>query len=153
LDEQIGRACADGLSVVLMAYRYPSWANGTATVAATAGSDAEVSFQCWDRMTEQSWMRYLGSGRQSLVYDPPRAGLAYRIPDEGHGPQSAWARFFEFLYARYHFGRRQSGRYVRAFELVNEPNLQLWPQYAPPISGGDAFAPTQPAASRAVADM
>jgi hypothetical protein len=153
LDEQIGRACADGLSVVLMAYRYPAWANGTAAVAAAPASDAEVSFQYWDRMSRPAWMRYLGGGRRPLVYDPPRAGLAYRIPDEGHGPQSAWARFFEFLYARYHLGRRASGRYVRAFELVNEPNLQLWPQYAPPIAGGDPFAPTAPTASRAVADM
>jgi hypothetical protein len=152
LDDQIRRACADGLSFVLMPYRYPVWANGTAAVAAARGSDAEVSFQFWDRMTPRAWLRYQGSGRRVLVYDPRRAGLEYRLPDEGHGPQSAWARFFEFLYDRYHLGQRESGRYVRALELVNEPNLQLWPQQAPPIDGS-RFAPTETTAPRAVADI
>jgi hypothetical protein len=146
LDEQIRGANADGLSVILMPYRYPTWANGTATVAAVRGSDAEVSFQFWDRMTEPSWLRYLGSGRQALVYDPRRADLEYRLPDEGHGAQSAWAGFFTFLYDRYGDGQ------VKAFELVNEPNLQLWPQQAPPLTGSP-FAPTTPSAARAVADI
>jgi hypothetical protein len=152
LDDQIRRACADGLSVVLMPYRYPAWVNQTAPLAAVAGSDAEVSFQYWDRMPEQAWTRYLGSGRQAAVYNPRRAALAYRLPDEGHGPSSTWAVFFDFLYNRYHYGQRGSGRYVRAFELVNEPNLQLWPQQAPPAPTAP-FAPTAPTAARAVADM
>jgi hypothetical protein len=146
LDEQIQRADADGLSVILMPYRYPAWANGTAAVAPVRGSDAEVSFQFWDRMPEAGWLRYLGSGRQTLVYDPRRADLEYRLPDEGHGPQSAWAGFFGFLYDRYGAGD------VKAFELVNEPNLQLWPQQAPPLEGSP-FAPTTPSAARAVADI
>jgi hypothetical protein len=146
LDEQISRANADGLSVILMPYRYPAWANGTAAVAAVRGSDAEVSFQYWDRMADAAWLRYLGSGRQALVYDPRRAALEYRLPDEGHGPQSAWAGFFGFLYDRYGDGR------VKAFELVNEPNLQLWPQQAPPLTGSP-FASTAPSAARAVADI
>jgi hypothetical protein len=146
LDEQIRRANADGLSVIVMPYRYPAWANGTATVAAVRGSDAEVSFQFWDRMTEPAWLRYLGSGRQARVYDPRRAALEYRLPDEGHGPQSAWAGFFAFLYDRYGDGD------VKAFELVNEPNLQLWPQQAPPLEGS-RFGLTRPTAPRAVADI
>jgi hypothetical protein len=44
-----------------------------------------------------------------------------RLPDAGHGPYSPWARFVEALWARY------AGR-MAYFEVVNEPNLQLWPQ-------------------------
>ena len=97
-------------------------------------------------MTEASWLRYMGSGRQALVYDPRRAGLEYRLPDEGHGPQSAWAGFFGFLHDRYGDGQ------VKAFELVNEPNLQLWPQQAPSLDR-PPFASTTPSAARAVADI
>jgi hypothetical protein len=43
------------------------------------------------------------------------------LPDAGHGPYSAWARFVEALWERY------AGR-MACFEVVNEPNLQLWPQ-------------------------
>jgi len=46
---------------------------------------------------------------------------AYRLPDDGHGPYSPWARFVEALWDRY------AGR-MACFEVVNEPNLQLWPQ-------------------------
>ena len=45
----------------------------------------------------------------------------WRIPDEGHGPYSAWAAFVDALWERY------AGR-MACFEVVNEPNLQLWPQ-------------------------
>jgi Cellulase (glycosyl hydrolase family 5) len=45
----------------------------------------------------------------------------WRIPDSGHGPYSPWARFVEALWRRY------AGR-MSCFEVVNEPNLQLWPQ-------------------------
>jgi hypothetical protein len=51
----------------------------------------------------------------------------YRLPADAYGPESAWAGFFSFLYERYHAGR-ESGPRVDGFELVNEPNLQLWPQ-------------------------
>ena len=51
----------------------------------------------------------------------------YRLPDDAYGPGSAWARFFAFLHDRYHAGR-ETGPRVDGFELVNEPNLQLWPQ-------------------------
>ena len=45
----------------------------------------------------------------------------WRLPDEGHGPFSAWAGFVAALWTRY------AGR-MACFEVVNEPNLQLWPQ-------------------------
>ncbi len=45
----------------------------------------------------------------------------WRMPDSGHGPESPWARFVESLWLRY------SCR-MACFEVVNEPNLQIWPQ-------------------------
>lgn len=45
----------------------------------------------------------------------------WRMPESGHGPDSPWARFVEALWLRY------SCR-MRCFEVVNEPNLQIWPQ-------------------------
>ena len=43
------------------------------------------------------------------------------LPDAGHGPYSPWARFVAALWQRY------SCR-MSCFEVVNEPNLQIWPQ-------------------------
>jgi hypothetical protein len=91
LDEQIALARARGLKVLLMPYRFPLWANGTEPLAARG------------------------------AVTPRHRALQYRLPDDPYGPQSHWARFFAFLYARYHGA-------VEAFEIVNEPNLQLWPQ-------------------------
>jgi hypothetical protein len=47
----------------------------------------------------------------------------WRMPLSGHGPESPWASFVETLWLRY------SCR-MACFEVVNEPNLQLWPQDA-----------------------
>ena len=45
----------------------------------------------------------------------------WRFPRSGHGPRSPWARFVEELWLRY-------ACRMACFEVVNEPNLQLWPQ-------------------------
>jgi len=45
----------------------------------------------------------------------------YRLPTFGHGPFTPWAGFVDALWDRY------AGR-IAGFEVVNEPNLQLWPQ-------------------------
>ena len=45
----------------------------------------------------------------------------WRLPDEGHGPFSHWARWVDALWDRY------AGR-IAYFEVINEPNLQMWPQ-------------------------
>ena len=140
LDEQIRFACQDGLRVMLLPYRFPAWANGTAALSAQRNTDAEISFEYWDRMTEAVWDRYVREGRNPSVYNPSRRALEYRLPADAYGPFSAWARFFEFLYRRYHWGQRASGRFVHGFELVNEPNLQLWPQHAPAAAGASRFA-------------
>ena len=45
----------------------------------------------------------------------------WRMPESGHAPGSPWARFVEALWLRY------SCR-MACFEVVNEPDLQIWPQ-------------------------
>jgi hypothetical protein len=45
----------------------------------------------------------------------------WRLPRSGHGPDSPWARFVESIWLRYCCR-------MSCFEVVNEPNLQLWPQ-------------------------
>ena len=50
-----------------------------------------------------------------------RSSPEWRLPDEGHGPYSHWARWVDALWDRY------AGR-MAYFEVVNEPNLQMWPQ-------------------------
>src|SRR4051794_33857404 len=140
LDGQIRQACADGLYVMLLPYRHPLWANGTASLV--KDSDAEISFMYADRMSAAAWNKYVAKGRNAAVYNPSRRALEYRVPPEGFPLGGAWAKFFDFLVRRYHYGQRASGRYVAGFELVNEPNLQLWPQRAPSTTAGDPFAAT-----------
>jgi hypothetical protein len=153
LDEQIRAACDDGLRVVLLAYRFPPWANGTEALAAVRNTDAEAGFQPEDRMSRDGFARYVREGRDPARYNPSRRALELRIPPEGLGPDSAWAAFFGFLVARYHLGQRASGRHVHAFELANEPNYQWWPQRMP-SSGPDRFgADGAPIAPAAMAEM
>jgi hypothetical protein len=45
----------------------------------------------------------------------------WRMPRSGHGPGSDWARFVEALWLRY-------ACRIACFEVVNEPNIQIWPQ-------------------------
>ena len=68
------------------------------------------------------------NGTEDLADEAP-GGKApeYRLPGDAYGPGSAWAAYFAFLHDRYHAGR-EGGPRVDGFELVNEPNLQLWPQ-------------------------
>jgi hypothetical protein len=153
LDEQIALANARGLKVLLMPYRFPTWVNGTAGLAAQKDTDAEISFRPADRMTKAVWDRYVASGRDPAIYNPSRRALEYLLPADPYGPTSAWARFFRFLYGRYHYGRRGRGPYVHGFELVNEPNLQLWPQQAAPPAGSDPFALATRTIERAIARL
>ena len=93
LDEQIALANRLGVRVLLMPYRFPSWANGT----------------------------------EDGARGPRGQAPEYRLQPGAYGSDGAWAAFFAFLYDRYHAGR-ETGPRVAGFELVNEPNLQLWPQ-------------------------
>jgi hypothetical protein len=51
------------------------------------------------------------------------------MPLDGFGPDSEWARYVRWLWDRY---VAQAPKYGRAayFEVINEPNLQVWPQHS-----------------------
>ncbi len=83
LDKQIAQANADGISVILCSYRFPTWANGTASL--TAAQDA--AYQLEDRIAEGG--------------DPAsRKGLGFKLPAD-FGTNSAWASWIDFLVRRY----------------------------------------------------
>jgi hypothetical protein len=84
LDADVALAKADGVRVILTAWRFAPWANA----APHAG-------------------------------DPAR-DVTFRVADD-LSPDGAWGRWIELLIARY------SGK-ADILEIVNEPNLQLWPQ-------------------------
>jgi hypothetical protein len=103
LDEQIDAARADGLEVMLTAWRFPRWANGTGGLS----SAADARFETADRVAPGG--------------DPARRkDLTFKLPDD-LGPESDWARWIDLLLDR-------CGDRIDALELLNEPNLQLWPQ-------------------------
>lgn len=108
LDGQLEAAVADGLKIILMPYRYPRWANETEAVAPGA---ADLNFYPWDRIARAT-QYHAGTAGKTLLY---------RMPPEGHGPGSQWAGYVEWLWSRY-------ADRLAAFEVVNEPNGQLWPQ-------------------------
>jgi hypothetical protein len=106
LDAQIDAAHADGRKVMLTTWRYPRWVNGTASLDAAQ----EARHRLPDR---------LKPGR-----DPARRKeIEFGVPDD-LSPRGPWGRWIEYLVARY------AGR-IDALEIVNEPNLQLWPQRSP----------------------
>ena len=106
---------ADGLKIILMPYRYPRWANETDTVAPGV---PELEFFPWDRWARLAQYAAYRAGTGPLINHKT---LEYRMPPEGHGPGTAWADYVEWLWNRY-------GDRITAFEVVNEPNGQLWPQ-------------------------
>jgi hypothetical protein len=84
LDADVAAARADGLKVMITAWRFAPWANGGGA-AGPAGQD-----------------------------------VTFKLPAD-LSPPSAWGRWIEAVVARY------AGK-ADAVEIVNEPNLQLWPQ-------------------------
>jgi hypothetical protein len=103
LDAGIARARADRRRVMLTAWRFPRWANGTD--ALTPAADA--AYRLEDRIEPGG--------------DPARRkDLTFKLPAD-LSPGSEWGRWVDFLIGRY-------GTAIDALELMNEPNLQLWPQ-------------------------
>jgi hypothetical protein len=105
IDDQIARARAAGVNVVLTTWLSPRWANGT------EGKPAD-----WERQDRGS----AGTPVANLK------SMEQRIPIGQLGTKGYWGRWLAWLMDRY-------GRYGRnlALEIMNEPNLQLWPQQAP----------------------
>jgi hypothetical protein len=155
LDEQIRFAKDDGLAVLLIPYRYPLWANGTAALAPGALGDlGDLALAPADRTREAAWAAR-GTGM-------PTGWKAreFALPLDGHGPGSAWGRFMAALFERYVAPRTDLGPApapprVDAVEVVNEPNLQLWPQRSPSPDPARPFSVegTELTVHRAVAEM
>ncbi len=124
LDAQVKAATDDGLEVILLPYRYPLWANETEGIV--SGSQQDSDFFPEDRVARLSLYRDWIEGRSAR---PTYRDIHYRMPPEGHGPESAWAGYVRYLWDRY---VAQAPRYGRAayVETVNEPNLQIWPQHS-----------------------
>jgi len=100
LDAEIAAARRDGMKVMVTAWRYPRWANATADL--TPAQDATLALR----------HRVRPGG------DPARRkDLTFRPPDD-LTPGSPFGRWIAAVGARD----------VDAVEVVNEPNLQLWPQ-------------------------
>jgi hypothetical protein len=118
LDAQVDAALADGMKLVMLPYRYPRWSNGTEGLTTTL---ADATFEPWDRHARYlQYIDYLEGRRPDQAWK----NLQYRMPGDGFGPSSAWGRFVSWLWERY-------ADRLAAFEVVNEPNLQIWPQRSP----------------------
>ena len=124
LDGQVKAATEDGLQVILLPYRYPLWANGTAGIV--TGSQQDSDFFPEDRVARLQLYQDWVEGRAGR---PTYRDLHYRMPPEGHGPDTAWGQYVRFLWDRY---VAQAPTYGRAayFETINEPNLQVFPQHS-----------------------
>lgn len=124
LDADIAAARADGLKVMLTAYRFARWANGTSQVT----PEQDVGFETQDRI---------------LPGDDPaqRKELTFRVPDDV-SEASAWGKWIALLVDRYRQGGSGGeGRWIEALEIFNEPNLQFWPQQAPSPDPANPYAP------------
>jgi hypothetical protein len=106
-----------------------------------------LEFTPWDRFPRLAPYLALVAGSGANVN--PKA-FVYRMPPEGHGPGSQWAHYVEWLWDRY-------ADRLTAFEVVNEPNGQLWPQRTTLVTDDFAArwdtAGTTLTTPRAVADM
>ena len=113
LDRQIAQANAEGLQVIVTVWRFPRWANGTASLTASQDS----TYQLPDRIAQGG--------------DPARRkALEFKVPSD-LSTGSAFGRFLDFLIARYNSGNPARPGTVAALEVCSEPNLQMWPQQGP----------------------
>jgi hypothetical protein len=124
LDAQIALARRDGLRIVLTLYRFPTWANGTAEM-----TQAELAATMPDRKSS------------ATAPDTSAKSLLFRYPDDV-STGSAWGNFVDRITSRYSRGnpaRPSLDATIDVLELVNEPNLQWWPQQGPSADPADAF--------------
>jgi hypothetical protein len=114
IDAQVAAARAAGLNVILVSWHFPRWANGT------LGKPPE-------------WAR---EDRGTASTPPERLKpMETRIPIGQLGPEGYFGQWLDWLVGRYaHYGR------AFALEIMNEPNLQMWPQQGPSPTA-DPFGP------------
>ena len=158
LDEQIRLANRDGLKTILLPYRYPRWVNGTENIQPRSAENFmhkpadRVALSTW-----RAWYQNQANADRIIALANAMRAFEYELPAEGHGPDSTWGRYVAALLDRY---VGNGDRYGRAdyFEVVNEPNLQLFPQRSPSTLAGDVYAQFELEGSRltahtAVAEM
>jgi hypothetical protein len=129
LDAQVVFARQNNLKVVLAVHhRFPLWSNGT--------PDPGCSFRCeaqTDPVNKAECERLCG-----MINDPNAARLKLKRPRSPFGRvpadldvDSPWGRWIDFLVRRYGYSAetRDARRYVDYLEVVNEPNLTMWPQW------------------------
>jgi hypothetical protein len=117
----VAKANADGRPVILTSYRFPTWANGTASL--TPRQDA--AYQLQDRMAK---------GGDPAV----RKALTFKLPAD-LSQTGAWGRWISWLMWRYNRNNPLRKGIVTALELTNEPNVQLWPQQGPSVDPADPY--------------
>ena len=125
LDEQIALARRDGLRIVLTLYRFPTWANGV------------------DQMNQAQLDATLPD-RKATAASPATSAksLLFRYPPDV-SPASAWGDFVDRIASRYSAGnadRPSLDATIDVLEIVNEPNLQWWPQQGPSTTA-DPYGP------------
>src|SRR3954468_17532091 len=113
LDAQIALARRDGLRIMLTLYRFATWANGTAAM-----TPDQLAATMPDRKSS------------ATAADTSAKSLLFRYPgDVSTG--SAWGDFVDRIASRYSAGnpnRQSLDATIDVLEIVNEPNLQWWPQ-------------------------
>ena len=90
LDAQIRQACADGLYVLLLPYRHPLWANGTASCRARQRRGDLVHVRRPDVAGGVEQVR--ANGRNPAVYKPSPAGARVQGPGRGLSRSTARGR-------------------------------------------------------------
>jgi hypothetical protein len=102
IDAQVTAAREAGLGVILAAWNFPAWANGTEGMPA-------------------DWAREDRGGPATPV--ERLKPMEYRVPIGQLAPDGYYGRWLDWLVTRYaHHGRQL------VLEIMNEPNHQLWPQ-------------------------
>ena len=126
LDAQIAAARAAGLSVILVSWHFPRWANGTV--------DKADDWAAEDR------------GPAGTPVERLKA-MEMRIPAGQLGTEGYYGRWIDWLVGRYAaYGDNLT------LEIMNEPNLQMWPQQGPSTTG-DPFGPGPVVVGSYVAQM
>jgi hypothetical protein len=145
LDKQVEAAYADGLKVILVPYRYPRWTNGTDAFPYLSPADNDWMPQ--DRVSSLTAYLDWKAGRRGL---PGYKAQEYGMPTDGFKPGSRWAEYVQFLWDRY-------ADRLTAFEVVNEPNGQIWPQRSTVLTDDVTIRwgtkDSELVSSQAVADM
>jgi hypothetical protein len=108
----------DPRSVILVMYRYPGWANGTAAVMSQPPAKQNEYHEV-DRI--------LKARRGQEAPKELEAGFPTDVSTTGD-----WARFMRFLLDRW-------GTRIQGLEICNEPNKDNWPQQASSNYEGDPW--------------